>query len=331
MITSRTADKHRNCALELGVTPTSANPTRKTSCSKTSRASCALSRRRTISVRAPAILTMKSESVLAKTAKGVAAAHGEAGLSAHAATLLSTIDGRRDMKTLRRKTGGLTARDVEEAVEELVGGGYVQVLGAPASLPELSPAQENPSLLLSLDFSALRTQALNYAAEIAKMNAARGMASEGHVVEAESIPGDTDAARITQTKLEAEGPRHARHSSAASRRGGVRVKLAAALRPKIVDELRRTLAAALRPRLEAAVHAQLEAELKPRVELELRARLARQIRGYQDTSSRTERKTRHHHWLCLSLSHLKMMVRLGHSPVSARPHSRPTHRACLPE
>ncbi|MDB5925198.1 MAG: hybrid sensor histidine kinase/response regulator [Betaproteobacteria bacterium] len=220
---------------------------------------------------------MKSDSVLAKTAKGLAAAHGAVGLSLRAAPLLSAIDGRRDMNRLRHECGGLTARDVDDAVEELLRGGYVQVLGAPALLDEEPQATENPELLLSLDFSALRTQRLRMAAEVAVANEAEHAEEERRAIESETSGTASDATRGAQAQLEAE-MRGALVKTLRPRvEEALRVKLAATLRPKIVDELRRTLGAALRPRLEAAVRAQLEVELKPRIELELRARFARQI------------------------------------------------------
>ncbi|MGZ5145401.1 MAG: PAS domain-containing protein [Burkholderiales bacterium] len=220
---------------------------------------------------------MQSDSVLAKTAKGLAAAHGAVGLSLRAAPLLSAIDGRRDMKTLRHECGGLTARDVDDAIEELLRGGYVQVLGAPGPLDEEPPATENPELLLSLDFSALRTQRLRMAAEVAIANEAEHAEDQRRAIESETSGAATDSMRGAQAQLEAE-MRGALVKTLRPRvEEALRVKLAATLRPKIVDELRRTLGAALRPRLEAAVRAQLEVELKPRIELELRARFARQI------------------------------------------------------
>ena len=186
---------------------------------------------------------MKSDSVLAKTAKGLAAGPGAASISTRAAALLSAIDGRRDIKTLRRKSSSLSARDLDDAVEELLRSGYVQVLGAPSTMPEQAPTQENPALLLSLDFTALRTQALKKAAQI--------KASEGHHAEEERrvtgtavSPGAGDQAREAQARLEAEIRDMLVKALRPRVEEALRVKLAAALRPKIEDELRRTLAAA---------------------------------------------------------------------------------------
>ena len=215
---------------------------------------------------------MKPDSVLAKTAKGLAVGAGARGLSVRAAALLAAIDGRRDMKTLRRKSGGFTSRDVDGAVEELLRDGYVQVLGAPAPLPDHAPSKENPALLLSLDFSALRTQKLS-AAEIAQVNDVLTADDERRATEVETSFAVTDDTREAHAKLEAE----MRGSLVKALRPRVEEALRVKLRPKIADELRRAFAAALRPKLEAAVRAQLETELKPRIELELRARFARQM------------------------------------------------------
>jgi PAS domain S-box-containing protein len=214
---------------------------------------------------------MKSDSILAKTAKGVAAVHNARGLSARASQLLSVIDGRRDLKSLRRAQASLSAKDVDGAVDELVRGGYVQVLGAPAPLVEDASAKENPSLLLSLDFMALRTQKLR-AAEASYEDVAQAVTDYGE------LPGDApgevpELTRGTHAKLETE----VRETLARALRPRVEEALRVKLRPKIAEELRKAFAAALRPRLEAAVRAQLELELKPRIELELRARFARQI------------------------------------------------------
>jgi PAS domain S-box-containing protein len=216
---------------------------------------------------------MKNDSVLAKTAKGLAAAQGAAGISTRAAALLSAIDGRRDIKTLQRKSNGLTGRDVDNAVEELLRAGYVQVLGAPAPMPEHTRVPDNPALLLSLDFTALRTQALKKAAEIAKTNSENELRTTGTEVSRAAI----DQAREAQAKLEAEIRDMLVTALRPRVEEALRVKLAAALRPKIEDELRRTLAAALRPRIEAAMRAQLEGALRPRIELELRGQFAPQI------------------------------------------------------
>jgi PAS domain S-box-containing protein len=216
---------------------------------------------------------MKSDSVLAKTAKGLAAAPGAASISARAAALLSAIDGRRDIKTLRRKSSSLSARDLDDAVEELLRSGYVQVLGAPSTMSEQAPTQENPALLLSLDFTALRTQALKKAAEIKQ---GRHAEEERRATGTAINPGASDQAREAQAKLEAEIRDMLVKALRPRVEEALRVKLAAALRPKIEDELRRTLAAALRPRIEAAVRAQLEVALKPMIELELRGHVGPQ-------------------------------------------------------
>ena len=99
---------------------------------------------------------MKPDCVLAKTAKGLSAGQVKARLSARAAALLSAIDGRRDLKTLRRSSGGATAKDIDAAAEELLRDGYVQLLGAPPPLPPEAPADEDPALLMSLDFTGLQ-------------------------------------------------------------------------------------------------------------------------------------------------------------------------------
>jgi PAS domain S-box-containing protein len=218
---------------------------------------------------------MKSDSVLAKTAKGLAAAPGAASISARAAALLSAIDGRRDIKTLRRKSSSLSARDLDDAVEELLRSGYVQVLGAPSTMPEQAARQENPALLLSLDFTALRTQALKKAAEI-KASEGRPAEEERRATGTAVSPGAGDQVREAQARLEAEIRDMLVKALRPRVEEALRVKLAAALRPKIEDELRRTLAAALRPRIEAAVRAQLEVALKPMIELELRGHVAPQ-------------------------------------------------------
>jgi PAS domain S-box-containing protein len=218
---------------------------------------------------------MKSESVLAKTAKGLAAAPGAASISARAAALLSAIDGRRDLKALRRKSSSLSARDFDDAVEELLRGGYVQMLGAPATMSEQPASQENPALLLSLDFTALRTQALKKAAEI-KASAGRQGEEERRATGTPVSPAGSDQAHEAQAKLEVEIRDTLVKALRPRVEEALRVKLAAALRPKIEDELRRTLAAALRPRIEAAVRAQLEVALKPKIELELRGHVTPQ-------------------------------------------------------
>jgi PAS domain S-box-containing protein len=215
---------------------------------------------------------MNVDSILAKTAKGLAAAQGADGLSERAAVILSAIDGRRNVKTLRRKSGRLTTQDVDDAVDELLRDGYVQVLGAPAPLPEEAPAEEDPRLLLSLDFSALQTQRLS-APEIASVNEVLNAEEERRAIEVESNGAATDPAREAHARVEAE----LRETLVKELRPRVEEALRVKLRPKIADELRRAFAAALRPRIEAAVRAQLEVELKPRIELELRARFARQI------------------------------------------------------
>jgi PAS domain S-box-containing protein len=220
---------------------------------------------------------MKNDSVLAKTAKGLAAAPGAAGISVRATALLSAIDGRRDIKTLQRKSSGLTGRDVDNAVEELLRAGYVQVLGAPAPMPEHTRAPDNPALLLSLDFTALRTQALKRAAEIAKTTEGRNSEDERRTTGTEVSRAAIDKAREAQAKLEGEIRDMLVTALRPRVEEALRVKLAAALRPKIEDELRRTLAAALRPKIEAAMRAQLEGALRPTIELELRGQFAPRI------------------------------------------------------
>ena len=225
------------------------------------------------SARIAVVIAMKSDSILAKTAKGIAALDGSADLSARAATLLAAIDGRRDMKTLRRKTGGLTVQAVEAAADELLRGGYVQLLGAAAALPEERAEEENPALLMSLDFSALRSQNIGSALGTASVMQVLEAEQERRAMEVEGHGGAGDPTRETQARLEAE----LRGSLAKELRPRVEEALRVKLRPKIADELRKAFAAGLRPRLEAAVRAQLETELKPRIELELRTRFARQI------------------------------------------------------
>jgi PAS domain S-box-containing protein len=228
-------------------------------------------------MRDPSVRQMKNDSVLAKTAKGLAAAPGAAGISVPAAALLSAIDGRRDIKALQRKSSGLTGRDVDNAIEELLRAGYVQVLGAPALMHEHTRVPDNPALLLSLDFTALRTQALKKAAEIAKNTEGRNSEDERRATGTEVSPAAIDQARQVQAKLEAEIRDMLVTALRPRVEEALRVKLAAALRPKIEDELRRTLAAALRPRIEAAMRAQLEGALRPRIELELRGQVAPRI------------------------------------------------------
>ena len=225
---------------------------------------------------------MKPDCVLAKTAKGLSAGQVKARLSARAAALLSAIDGRRDLKTLRRSSGGATAKDIDAAAEELLRDGYVQLLGAPPPLPPEAPADEDPALLMSLDFTGLQaTEKVSPAAEaeIVKVNEARRAEGE-RVTEAEASRAAADAeraAREARAKLEAEVRDKLVKVLRPRVEEALRVKLVAALRPKIEDELRTSLAAALRPRLEAEVRAQLETALTPRIELELRTRFARQI------------------------------------------------------
>ena len=216
---------------------------------------------------------MKSDLILAKTAKGLAAAQGGAGLSARAVAVLTAIDGRRDLESLRHRSGALTTQEVADAVHELMSSGYVQVIGEPSALSDEPAAQDDAALLLSLDFSALRTQKLNRTLEAATISEVLIAEEERRAIAVEQSGAASDPTRAAYAKLEAE----MRGTLVKELRPRVEEALRVKLRPKIAEELRRALAAALRPRLEAAVRAQLEAELKPRIELELRARFARQI------------------------------------------------------
>jgi len=216
---------------------------------------------------------MKSDLILAKTAKGLAAAKSNSGLSARAAAVLDAIDGRRDLESLRHRSGNISTQDVADAVHELLTSGYVQVIGEPGALSDEPSAHEDAALLLSLDFSALRTQKLNRTFEAATVNEILIAEDERRALAVEQSGAASDPARAAYAKLEAE----MRGTLVKELRPRVEEALRVKLRPKIAEELRRAFAVALRPRLEAAVRAQLEAELKPRIELELRARFARQI------------------------------------------------------
>jgi hypothetical protein len=234
---------------------------------------------------------MNSTTIFTKTAKGLMEIKNKTNnLSSDSRRVLILVDGKSSVAELQKKLDKLNEAQLEQALTQLVDGGFVRefvVGGASPAVTAPTPAPQNE--LFDLDFTSFgdskSAPKVDLAAKARQDEQARKAAELANRAQAEA---EARALALTRAKAQAEARQKQEQEQKARELGEAKAKAEAEARAKAEAEARARAATELKAKQEALARAKAEAEARIRAEHEARARAAVELKAKQEALARAK-------------------------------------------